>query len=111
MDKMSQKTCFHIKVVIVPPKSYTGCLKIKEKVSLNIASEASYVCILSRQKLLLKAKNDPFWQVFENLKLAVNPDRSILKGQNLVENAQIEKFKCDIFGDFQTIWNRSMQRM
>ena len=47
------------------------CLKITEKVSFNIASEASYVYILSRQKLIKNAKNGPFWQVFENLKLAV----------------------------------------
>ena len=44
------------------------CLKITEKVSFNIASEASYVYILSGQKLI---KNGPFWRVFENLKLAV----------------------------------------
>ena len=42
-----------------------------EKVSFNIASEASYVYILSGQKLIKNAKNDPFWRVFENLKLAV----------------------------------------
>ena len=24
--------------------------------------------------------------------------------QKLVENAKIQKFKCDIFGDFQTLW-------
>ena len=50
------------------------CLKIKEKVSFNIESEASYfysVYILSGQKLTKNAKNGPFWQVFENLKLAV----------------------------------------
>ena len=44
------------------------CLKITEKVSFNIASKASYVYILSGQKLI---KNGPFWRVFENLKLAV----------------------------------------
>ena len=43
------------------------CLKITEKVSFNIASEASYVYILSGQKLIKKAKNGPFWRVFENL--------------------------------------------
>ena len=37
----------------------------------NIASEASYVYILSGQKLIKNAKNGPFLQVFENLKLAV----------------------------------------
>ena len=49
----------------------TRCLKITEKVSFNIASEASYVYILSGQKLIKNAKNGPFWRVFENLKLAV----------------------------------------
>ena len=47
------------------------CLKITEKVSFNIASEASYVYILSGQKLIKNAKNGPFWRVFESLKLAV----------------------------------------
>ena len=37
----------------------------------NMASEASYVYILSEQKLIKNAKNCPFWQVFENPKLAV----------------------------------------
>ena len=49
----------------------TRCLKITEKVSFNVASEASYVYILSGQKLIKNAKNGPFWRVFENLKLAV----------------------------------------
>ena len=44
---------------------------ITEKVSFNIASEASYLYILSVQKLIKNAKNCPFLQVFENLKLAV----------------------------------------
>ena len=47
------------------------CLKITEKVSFNIASEASYVYILSGQKLIKNAKNGPFWRVYEKLKLAV----------------------------------------
>ena len=46
-------------------------LKITEKVSFNIASKASYVYILSGQKLFKNAQNGPFWRVFENLKLAV----------------------------------------
>ena len=50
---------------------FARCLKITEKVSFNIASEASYVYILSGQKLIKDAKNGPFWRVFENLKLAV----------------------------------------
>ena len=46
------------------------CLKITEKVSFNMASEASYVYILSGHKIK-NAKNGPFWRVFENLKLTV----------------------------------------
>ena len=64
-----QKTCNiydHSTLILFP--GGTRCLKITEKVSFNIASEASYVYILSGQKLI---KNGPFWRVFENLKLAV----------------------------------------
>ena len=45
--------------------------KSQKQVSYNIASEASYVYILSGQKLIKNAKNGPFWRVFEILKLAV----------------------------------------
>ena len=41
-------------------KTRSRCLKITEKVSFNIASEASYVYILSGQKLLKIAQNSPF---------------------------------------------------
>ena len=34
----------------------------------------------------------------------VLPDMSILIGQKLVKNAKIENLKCDILGDFQTLW-------
>ena len=47
------------------------CLKITEKVSFKIESEASYVYILSGQKLNKNDKNCPFWRVFEKVKLAV----------------------------------------
>ena len=50
---------------------HSRCLKIPENVSYNIASEASYIYILSEQKFIKKAKNGPFWRVFENLKLTV----------------------------------------
>ena len=63
----------------------TRCLKITEKVSFNIASEASYVYILSGQKLIKNVKNGPFWRVFENLKLAVK--QCYQTGQILVEYA------------------------
>ena len=44
----------------------TQCLKITEKVSFNIASEASFVYIS-----LKGTKNGQFWRVFENQKLSV----------------------------------------
>ena len=46
-------------------------LEITEIVSFNIASDASYVYILSGQKLIKNAENGPFWRVFEDLKPAV----------------------------------------
>ena len=42
------------------------CLKITEKVSFNIASEASYVYILSGQKLIKSAKNGQFGEFLKN---------------------------------------------
>ena len=36
------------------------------------------------------------------------PDKSILIGQKLVKNAKIEKFKCDILSDFQTLWQQQI---
>ena len=41
------------------------CLKITEKVSFDIASEASYVDIFSGQKFIKNAKNGPFGRVIE----------------------------------------------
>ena len=64
------------------------------------ASEASYVYILNGQKLIQKwSILASFWKP-EACGQTVLPDRSILIGQKLMENAKIEKFKCDILGDF-----------
>ena len=46
-------------------------LTITEKVSFNVASIASYIYILSGQKITKNAKNGQFCRPFENLKLAV----------------------------------------
>ena len=46
-------------------------MKTTEKVSLNIASEASYIHILSGQRLIENAKHGSFWLGFGNLKCAV----------------------------------------
>ena len=65
-------------------------LKITEKVTFKIVSEASYVYILSRQKLVKKCPKGPLWRFFETLFEAcgrtVLPDRSFLIGQKMVEN-------------------------
>ena len=50
---------------------FTQFLKFAQKVSFNIASESSYVYILSEQKLIKNAKNGPLWRLFETLKFAV----------------------------------------
>ena len=42
------------------------CLKITKKVSLKIASEASYVYILNGQKLIKSAKMVHFGELLEN---------------------------------------------
>ena len=51
------------------------CLKITEKVSFNIASEASYIYSLSGQKFITDATNSQFWRVifkqFDNILLFI----------------------------------------
>ena len=81
---------------IVANESMTPWVKITEKVSFHIASEASYVYILSGhgQKVTKNAKNGPFLATFWNPKACgqtVLPDRSILIGQKMMEYAKIEK--------------------
>ena len=70
------------------------CLKITEKVSFNIASEASYVYI------------GPFWRVFENLQLAVKQSYQTCQfylDKNWWKMPKLENKKCDVLGDFQTL--------
>ena len=45
-----------------------------------------------------------FWKP-EACGQTVLPDRSVLIGQKLVENAKIQKIKCDILSNLQTMWN------
>ena len=83
-------------------------LKSTGKVTFNIASEASYLYILSGQKFTKNATNGQFWRDFETLKLAVKtvlPDKSVLVGQKFVENAQIEKFKCEFLSGNKMVKN------
>ena len=82
---------------------YSVTFQITEKVSYNIASEASYIYILSGQQLIKNAKNGyilaSFWNP-EACGQTVLPDRSVLIGQKLAENGKIQKFKCDILRHF-----------
>ena len=64
----------------------TQCLKISEKVSFNIASEASYVYIFSGQKFIKNAKNGQLKS--ETCCETVLPDRSILIGPKIGEKCQ-----------------------
>ena len=85
-------------------------MKITEKVSFNIESEASYVYILSGQKLLKKCQKlsilASIWKP-EACGQAVLPDRLVLIVQKMVESAKIQKFfKCDILSTFQTMCSR-----
>ena len=70
---------------------YAQCLKITENVAYNIASEASYVYILSGQKLAKNAKIVNFGEFskVEACGQTVLPDRLLLIGQKLVKNAKI----------------------
>ena len=43
-----------------------------------------------------------FWKP-EACGQTVLPDRSILIGHKLMENAKVQKFKCDILRNFQTM--------
>ena len=44
-----------------------------------------------------------FWQTEATFQ-TVLPDRQLLIEQKMLESAKIEKLKCDILGDFQTLW-------
>ena len=68
-----------------------------------MASEASYVYILSGQKFITNSKKKVGLALFWKLEASVQkvlPERSFLIGQKMVENAKVQKFKCDILGDF-----------
>ncbi len=71
----------------------TECLKITEKVWFKITSEVSYVYILNGQKFIKKCRKwsnvASFWKPAA-CGQTVLPDRSVLIGQNLVENVKIQ---------------------
>ena len=84
-----------------------------EKVAFNIASEASNVYILSGQMLIKMPKKSilaSFWNS-EAYGQTVLPDKSLLIGKKLEENAKIEILKygvifnliCDLLNNFQIL--------
>ena len=79
-----------------------GVWKSQKKVSFNIASEASYVYILSGQKFIKNAQKwsnlASFWKP-EACGQPELPDRSVLIGRKLVENAKIQ------VRHFRWFWN------
>ena len=82
------------------------CLKITEKVSFNIASEASYVYILSGQKLIKNAKNGQFGEFLKNWSVQSNSTtRQVnFNRTKMVENAKIEKFKYKIMSSIPIVF-------
>ena len=79
--------------------STAQCLEINQKVSLNIASEASYVYILSRQKLIKNAKMVQFGNLQSNsVTRQLSSNRTKIEGK--CQNSEI---KCDILKNLQTM--------
>ena len=76
---------------------WTQCLKIAQKVAVNIASEASYVYI--SLKMPKTANLVSLWKT-SVCGQTVLPDRSILIGQKLVEMPELKIFKWDIMDDY-----------
>ena len=70
---MMQVSEYNSKLSSLGVQVLSRCLKITEKVSFNIASEATSELRIHFEwtKVDYNAKNCPFWRVFENLKLAV----------------------------------------
>ena len=82
------------------PKRRKQCFKITQKclILLKIASEASYVYILSGQKFIKNAKNGQFGDFLKTGSLRSN---SVTRQDNF-NRAKISR-KCDFLGDFQTL--------
>ena len=74
-----------------------------ERSELPLHFESTKVDIRCQKRSILAS----FWKS-EACGQTVLPDGSVLIGQKLVENAKIQKFKCDILSNFQTMWSREM---
>ena len=107
--------CFHL-IILIPkfPKTEKITLRADAGLACGTVFEnhrKSLIQHCERSELRLhfewtKCPKSPIWRVFENLMLAVKQSYQTGQfkiGQKLVENAKIEKFKCDILGYFQTL--------
>ena len=77
------------------------CLKVTEKVSFKIASEASYVYILSGQKFIRNEKNGQFGEFFKTWNLrsnSVTRQVSFIKTK-WVKNAKIQMWHFEWFSN------------
>ena len=85
----------------------TRCLKITEKGRIQHCERSELRLHFEWTKVYQKIVNfGDFWkpEACGQTVLPDRPVRSILLAQKWVENVKIEKFKCDILGDFQTLW-------
>ena len=83
--------------------SVHGVWKSQKKSHSTLRAKRATFTFWEDKSSLKNAKNGPicssFWKP-EACGQTVLPDRSVLIGQKLVENAKIKKFKWDILGDF-----------
>ena len=93
---VTQNYTFHSpsKYFLFLKKTQSRCLKITEKVLFNIASEASYVYILSGQNFIKISNLAKFWKP-KACGQSVLPDKSVLIGQKLMEN--VKKANVDVW--------------
>ena len=95
-----------------PASAQTRCLKIAENVSFNVASEASYVYILSWQKFSKNAENGQFWLFWkpEACGQTVLPDMSILIEQIGGKCQNWKKSNATFWVIFKTMWDDGARR-
>ena len=62
---------------------------------------------MSGQKFLKNAKNVQFGEFLNSLSLRQNSvtRQATFNRTKIDENAKFKELKCDIFGDFQTLWS------
>ena len=66
-----------------------------------------YILNIATEAISLKCQNWSIWQAFEILKLRPNSvTRQVNYNRKKIGWKCQEKFKCDFFCDFQTLWNR-----